>query len=317
VKTFSSTFVLFLLMALPALANFQAGVTAYDQGNYATAVQEWQPSADRGDPNAEFNLGLMYQLGRGVPQDDKQAAEWYRKAAGQGVAAAQFNLGVLYANGQGVEANPQEAIQWFLQAAAQGIHAAEMNLGDLYSDSKSPAKNYGEAATWYRKAAERGVLSAEFDLGVLYDLGEGMPQSYMDAIYWYTKAADAGYAPAMVNLGILYYNQQGVKRDLVQAYAWFARAEKLNEPRAGELFRTAAERMKPKEIKRAELVAQQWNPSLTPQKPASDEAVYFKQPETAIATTSATPVSQPAASDSADRGASTEPAPSGPPAPQP
>jgi len=48
---------------------------------------------------AQFNLGLMYGS---VPQDDVEAAKWYRLAAEQGYAPAQANLGVMYRNGEGV-----------------------------------------------------------------------------------------------------------------------------------------------------------------------------------------------------------------------
>ena len=59
-------------------------------------------AADQGDANAQFNLGVMYDFGEGVPKDDAEAVEWYRLAAEQGYANAQFNLGLMYANGEGV-----------------------------------------------------------------------------------------------------------------------------------------------------------------------------------------------------------------------
>ena len=51
---------------------------------------------------AQYNLGVMYDEGRGVRQDDAEAVRWYRQAAEQGYAAAQYNLGAMYANGRGV-----------------------------------------------------------------------------------------------------------------------------------------------------------------------------------------------------------------------
>ena len=50
---------------------------------------------------AQSTLGLMYRRGEGVPQDDAQAVQWYRKAADQGDASAQFNLGVMYEHSEG------------------------------------------------------------------------------------------------------------------------------------------------------------------------------------------------------------------------
>ena len=74
-------------------ADFQAGVAAYQKGDYAAALREWTPLAEQGDANAQYNLGVMYIEGQGVSQDYKQAAKWFTRAAEQGDAVAQFNLG--------------------------------------------------------------------------------------------------------------------------------------------------------------------------------------------------------------------------------
>ncbi|WP_244060847.1 tetratricopeptide repeat protein, partial [Aeromonas caviae] len=70
--------------------------------------------------SAQFNLGLIYAKGQGVPQDDKQAVIWLRKAAEQGNVEAQNNLAVLYAEGQGVPQDYKQAHAWFSVAAANG-----------------------------------------------------------------------------------------------------------------------------------------------------------------------------------------------------
>ena len=58
----------------------------------------------------------MYRFGKGVPQDDKQAAHWYRKAAEQGELNSQYNLGVMYANGEGVPEDMTKAKYWLNKA---------------------------------------------------------------------------------------------------------------------------------------------------------------------------------------------------------
>src|SRR4051795_1066677 len=98
--------VLCLLAVVASAADFKAGLDAYSRGDFAAALKEWQPIATAGDPQAQYNLGLLYARGQGVTQDYAQAAQWYEKAAVQGVPAAQYNLGVMYANGQGVAADP-------------------------------------------------------------------------------------------------------------------------------------------------------------------------------------------------------------------
>ena len=57
-------------------ADFQKGLTAYDNGDYATALREWKPLAERRNALAQFNLGAMYEKGRGVLQDYKTAMKW-------------------------------------------------------------------------------------------------------------------------------------------------------------------------------------------------------------------------------------------------
>ncbi|WP_244060850.1 tetratricopeptide repeat protein, partial [Aeromonas caviae] len=69
-------------------------------------------AAEKGDIDSQATLGAMYWLGEGVPQDDKQAVAWFRKAAEQGNAEAQFNLGVMYSTGQGVPQDIQQVVTW-------------------------------------------------------------------------------------------------------------------------------------------------------------------------------------------------------------
>ena len=106
-------------LTAPAWAGVDEGVVAYNRGDYATALREWRPLAEQGDAEAQFNLGLMYYKGRGVPQDYAEAVKWYRKAAEQGVAEAQYNLGFMYNNGQGIPQDYAEAARWYLKAAEQ------------------------------------------------------------------------------------------------------------------------------------------------------------------------------------------------------
>ena len=100
-----------LLLTTLAYADFQAGLAAYDQGDYATALRELRPLAERGNAGTQRVLGVMYGKGRGIPQDYAEALQWYRKAAEQGDAHAQYNLGSMYRDGQGV---PQDYVQAYM-----------------------------------------------------------------------------------------------------------------------------------------------------------------------------------------------------------
>ena len=101
-------------------ADYDKGVAAYDSGDFATALREWRPLAEKGDARAQYNLGLMYESGLGVPQDYKTAVKWYTLAAEQGDADAQFNLGWMYRKGLGVLQNYVYAHMWGNIAASNG-----------------------------------------------------------------------------------------------------------------------------------------------------------------------------------------------------
>ena len=104
--------------------DFQKGLDAYERGDYATALREWQPLAEQGYADAQSNLGWMYDNGQGVPQNDKTAVKWYTLAAEQGNASAQTNLGFMYRKGQGVHQNDKTAVKWYTLAAEQGYAPA-------------------------------------------------------------------------------------------------------------------------------------------------------------------------------------------------
>jgi uncharacterized protein len=107
-------------------ANFQKGWDAYDKGDFETAFNEWRPLAEGGEPSAQFNLGLMYEEGQGVPQSYGIAAKWYKLAAEQGDDGAQLGLGFMYYIGRGVLQDYTRAHMWLNISALQGnVDAAE------------------------------------------------------------------------------------------------------------------------------------------------------------------------------------------------
>jgi len=120
---------LWLLPSVPSRAGFAEGFAAYDRGDYAAALREWRPLAERGDATAQYNLGFMYDNGQGVPQDYAEAVKWYRKAAEQGHARAQYNLGQMYEEGNGVAEDLVQADLWFGLAAENGLGRAAINRG--------------------------------------------------------------------------------------------------------------------------------------------------------------------------------------------
>jgi TPR repeat protein len=111
-------------------------------------------AAEQGLAEAQNNLGVMYDKGHGVAQDDVQAVEWYRKAAGQGYVQAQYNLGMMYGMGRGVPQDYGEAYVWLSLAAAQGDEDAAKLRYFAASELTPSALSRAKA----RAAAERARL---------------------------------------------------------------------------------------------------------------------------------------------------------------
>ena len=102
-------------------ADFRKGVAAYNAGDYATALREWTPLAKQGYASAQHNLGQMYRMGQGVPQDHKTAVKWWTLAAKQGLADAQFNLGLMYGTGKDVLQDYVRAHMWEISPPLTGM----------------------------------------------------------------------------------------------------------------------------------------------------------------------------------------------------
>jgi hypothetical protein len=199
-------------------------VAAIRRGDYATGLRLLRALADQGSAAARYNLGVLYDNGRGVTQDFAEAARWYRGAAEQGHAGAQNNLAILYRNGRGVPQDFAEAVKWYRRAADQGSAMAQNNLGSMYDNGRGVPRDDAEAVKWYRRAADQGYAAAQNNLGAMYRAGEGIEKDAAEAANWFRKAADQGLAAAQSNLGSMYGSGEGVPRDDAEAARLYRRA---------------------------------------------------------------------------------------------
>ena len=111
-----------------------------------------QERADRGDVEAQTELGSLYYAGRGVPQDDDAAVRWTRLAAEQGYAPAQYNLGLLYFRSRGVLGDDAEAARWYRAAAEQGYAPGQGGLGYMYAYGAGVERDPVRAYMWLELA---------------------------------------------------------------------------------------------------------------------------------------------------------------------
>ena len=147
-------FTLVLHAAMALAVDFQTGVDAYTQGDYDTALRIFQELAEQGHTDAQNNLGVMYNTGKGVTQDNAEAARWYRMAAERGHADAQSNLASLYVTGRGVPQDYVQAYAWFNLAAEQGDKSAASNR-DFVANRLSPED--------LRKAQQLSLMTSPAD----------------------------------------------------------------------------------------------------------------------------------------------------------
>ena len=133
---------------------FQQGFEATERGDYQTAFKLWLPLAEQGNASTQFNLGVMYEDGRGVKQDDVEAVKWFRQAAEQGQANAQANLGSAYSAGRGVRQDDTEAVKWFKKAAENGSADGQLKLGISYLIGRGIQKDRTLAKEWFGKACD-------------------------------------------------------------------------------------------------------------------------------------------------------------------
>jgi len=150
-------------LGAPAAASVKDGVEAWQKGDYQSAVAQWRPLAVAGDPDAQFNLGQAYKLGRGVPSDLDQAEAWYRRAAKQGHLQAEDNLGlVLFTAGR-----REEAMPFIAQSAARGEPRAQYVLGTAHFNGDLAAENWPLAYALTKRASDAGLQIASARLAQL------------------------------------------------------------------------------------------------------------------------------------------------------
>jgi TPR repeat protein len=146
--------------------DFNDGVKAVQKGDFATAVKIWTPLAEKGSKAAQFNLAVIYDDGMGIPEDNVEAAKWYRKAAENGFPQAQLILGIMYLEGEGVPEDNEEGLKWLRKAAKQenGIGAdAQARIGRIYERGLGVEKDDVTAYVWFSVAAANGSNEATWE----------------------------------------------------------------------------------------------------------------------------------------------------------
>ncbi len=222
-------------------------------------IETCRKAAERGDPEAQYRLGLCFFVCRnGLLNDFLEASKWLEKAAHQGhddaqrqLGIVQLSLGDLYFCGWGaVPVDKQMAVRWYVKAAECGDVEAQYRLGRCHYNGDGVKEDKIKAVEWYRKAAERGYIKAQRDLCACYSIGDGVAQDLDEAERWFCKLMEQGDeraksrleqyyndvkrddAEAQYRMGLLYWGENCAMENPFLAARWFRKAAEHGHPEA-------------------------------------------------------------------------------------
>jgi TPR repeat protein len=190
---------------------------------YLKALKPIQTLAEKGDPEAQANLGGYYEQGlAGLTQDYNTALEWHKKAADKGCAFEYVNIGNIYFNGKGnVKCDYNEAAKWYQKAADVEEPNAYIALGTMYYKGLGVTRNYTTALKWFTKAADLSNSDALNHLGDMYYNGYGVTTDYKKALEYYEKAAENGSTESLSTIAKMYQNGIGVAISYKKAIEYY------------------------------------------------------------------------------------------------
>jgi TPR repeat protein len=177
----------FAALAFSCLLVFSMPANASEAGTFNAMVA----LADRGDAEAQYHVGMMYNNGIGTQQDRSRAFEWFQKSAAADDPLGAYKLGCYY-DGQGVgivATDPDQALKYKLVSAKAGYARAQHDVALLY-DRRGDSE---EALKWWKMAGDQGLPAALFSLSRAYSAGKGTPMD-LSLSYAYFKLSQL--APA-------------------------------------------------------------------------------------------------------------------------
>lgn len=195
--------------------------------------------AKTGGAQSQFLLAEFYYDGKGVQQDFKEAADWFRLSADQGNASAQFCLGKMFSKGENFPKDDTEAAKWFRLAAEQGHSVAQNWLASSLKRGRGIPKDEKEAAKWYRYSAEQGNFESQSSLSELYFDGKGISLDYVQAYAWKN----------------IYFTNH--KAFMISVGAQYTADEIKNED---EYLEMISKKMTPQQLEEAQDLAKNWKP---------------------------------------------------------
>lgn len=222
-----------------------AAYAEFKMGHYEDARVIWEALDEQGNGDAAFNLGVLYEDGRGVAVDMDKAMAYYHRATENGSHKGLYRLGILYLYGSAqLTADPDRGRRYLSRAAALGDAQAAEHLaalddvagaavGPLVAVDRAIARgDLASAVQQLRDAAAAGNADAQTRLAWLYEAGRGVPRNLQTAVDWFQRAAAQGDGEAMYALAVMHQTGVGLAQDAQQARLWLERSVAAGYPLA-------------------------------------------------------------------------------------
>ncbi|HWY63367.1 MAG TPA: tetratricopeptide repeat protein [Rhizomicrobium sp.] len=230
-------------VAAPITPSVAAGNNAANNKNWALAEANFRPLAEKGDPQAERNLGRLLMTNCTGLKDTNEGVTWLGKAVDANDIPATAQLGIIYMNGNGVAQDDNKAFSLLSKAAAAGNSSAERALGYLYLSGRGVAQDKYEGLLWSIQAARQADATALSNIAWHYFQGDALPQSNEKAAFYIALAVQHA-SPADKPLLLQVQNEiaQKVSQEDMQDGARHARDWSPGEYRLSEVIKDAARR---------------------------------------------------------------------------
>ena len=199
-------------------------------------------AAEQGDAQAQFNLGVAYYNGEGVPKDKNRAIRWLRLAADQNFAEAQYSLATLLLEVDPV-INKHEGIRLLQQAAEQHHVGASEDLRKHLGGrgTIAPQTQIPVSPSQPKPSAAQLSLAKNYRLaGQKHYNGQGTKQNFEKAYAYFRKAAELGDSEAQRYLALLLFHGKGCAQNRIEAGQWLRLAASTGDMEAKRLLTTFA-----------------------------------------------------------------------------
>ena len=161
-----------------------------EEPEYEKAIEYYKYAESQGVVTE--GLGVCYDYGLGVEENETEAFKYYTLGANDGYTAAKYRLGLAYKYGRGTTVNMEEAYRWLSDAANDGNFNSQYETAMMLLNGDGVAQDEAQGVQMLMKVAEEDHDSAQFELGNCYLSGRGVEEDEVQAMYWYQKAADNG-----------------------------------------------------------------------------------------------------------------------------